>query len=78
MQVVQYQRTGSMGNLANLGIEMDGNGQMSLNQDTLNSLSDSQISAAFSLFGFDASGLGGLQRPSMHQRSDHGNDPGTD
>ncbi len=62
MQVVQYQKTGSMGNLANLGIEMDGNGQMSLNQDALNSLSDSQISAAFSLFGSDTSGLGGLQQ----------------
>jgi len=60
--IVQYQGSGSMGNLANLGIEMDQNGQMSLNQQTFNALSDSQIAASLQLLGSSTTGIGGLQQ----------------
>jgi flagellar hook-associated protein 2 len=60
--IVQYQGGGSMGNLANLGIEMQIGGQMTFNQTTFNALSDSQISSALSLFGTSTTGIGGLQK----------------
>jgi flagellar hook-associated protein 2 len=59
--IVQYQGSGSMPNLTSLGIEMSQTGQMSLNQSTFNSLSDSQISAALQLLGSSTTGVGGLQ-----------------
>lgn len=62
--IVQYQGTSSSGvnSLANLGIEIGDSGQMSLNTNTLNSLSDSQISSALSLLGSATTGIGGLQQ----------------
>jgi flagellar hook-associated protein 2 len=60
--IVQYQGSGSMGNLANIGIEMDRSGKMSLNQQTFNSLTDSQISSSLQLFGSSTTGIGGLQQ----------------
>ena len=60
--IVQYQGSGSMGNLANLGIEMDQNGKMSLNQQTFNALSDSQIASSLQLLGSSTTGIGGLQQ----------------
>lgn len=59
--IVQYQGSGSMPNLTSLGIEMSQTGQMSLNQTTFNSLSDSQISSALSLLGSSTTGVGGIQ-----------------
>jgi flagellar hook-associated protein 2 len=61
-QLVQYQGSGSMSNLANLGIEIGSDGHMSLNQDTLTGLSDSEISQVFTLFGSDTTGIGALQK----------------
>jgi flagellar hook-associated protein 2 len=60
--IVQYQGGGSMGNLANLGIEMQDSGQMTFDQTTFDGLPDSQISAAMSLLGTSATGIGGLQQ----------------
>jgi flagellar hook-associated protein 2 len=60
--IVQYQGGGTMGNLANLGIEMSETGQMSLNTTTFNGLSDSDISSAMSLLGTSTTGIGGLQQ----------------
>jgi flagellar hook-associated protein 2 len=60
--IVQYQGGSSMGNLANLGIEMSNTGQMSLNQTNFNALSDSDISSAMSLLGTSTTGIGGLQQ----------------
>jgi flagellar hook-associated protein 2 len=60
--IVQYQGSGSMGNLANLGIEMSTTGQMSFNQQTFNSLPDSDIAAGLKLLGSSTKGIGGLQQ----------------
>jgi flagellar hook-associated protein 2 len=62
--IVQYQGTSSSGmnNLANLGIEIGDDGQMSLNSSTFNALSDSQISSALQLLGNSTTGIGGLQQ----------------
>lgn len=60
--IVQYQGSSTMGNLANLGIEMSQTGQMSFNETTFDGLSDSEISAASSLLGSDTTGIGGLQQ----------------
>ena len=60
--IVQYQGGGNMGNLANLGIEMDRSGHMSLNQQTFSSLSDSQIASTLQLLGSSTTGIGGLQQ----------------
>jgi flagellar hook-associated protein 2 len=61
--IVQYQG-GSNGitNLANLGIEIGENGQMTFDQSTFSSLSDSQINSALSLLGSSTTGIGGLQQ----------------
>lgn len=60
--IVQYQGSGDMNNLANLGIEISDTGQMSLNTDTFSSLSTSQLSDAMSLLGSSTTGVGGLQQ----------------
>lgn len=61
--IVQYQGgTTGMSNLANLGIEIGDNGQMSFNQSTFNSLTSSQIASALSLLGSSTTGIGGLQQ----------------
>ena len=60
--LVNYNGTGNTRSLTDLGIEMDptGNGKMSLNQTTFNSLSSSQISDAFTFMGSTTTGFGGL------------------
>lgn len=61
--LVQYQGSNTdMGNLANLGIEISETGQMSLNSNTFNSLSTSQLTQALALFGSSTTGIGGLQQ----------------
>lgn len=60
-QVGSYTTTsGTVRSLADLGIEFDDTGKMSLNQDTFNNLSDTQISDAFSFLGSATTGLASL------------------
>jgi flagellar hook-associated protein 2 len=59
-QLTGYEGTGAITNLADLGIELDTNGQMSLNQSTFNALTSSQIDAAFQFLGSATTGLGAL------------------
>lgn len=63
-QIVDYQGNNSqgMGNLSSLGIEMSQTGQMSLNQQTFNALTTTQISAGLTLLGTSTTGVGGLQQ----------------
>jgi flagellar hook-associated protein 2 len=60
-QVVQYQGSGPVANLADLGIEIGTDGTMSFNQTTFSGLSDSQIASSLSLLGSSTSGIGGLE-----------------
>jgi len=60
-QLIQYQGTGAVTNLANLGIEIASDGTMSFNQTTFSGLSDTQLTSALSLLGSSTSGIGGLQ-----------------
>lgn len=60
-QVVQYQGSGAVANLADLGIEIGTDGTMSFNQTAFSGLSDSQIASSLSLLGSSTSGIGGLQ-----------------
>lgn len=50
----------SIHSLSDLGIEFDDTGKMSFNQNTFNSLSQTQISDAFSFLGSSTSGLAAL------------------
>ncbi len=62
-QLVSYRSTsGSIHSLADLGIEFSQTGQASLNTDTFNSLSSSQISDAFKFLGSAATGLAGFSQ----------------
>ena len=60
--LVNYNGTGNTKSLTDLGIEMDksGNGKMSLNQTTFNSLTASKISDGFAFMGSTTTGFGGL------------------
>ena len=66
--LVNYNGSGSIKSLADLGIELDSSGKMSFNQTTtdptrhiaFNSLSGAQITAAFSFLGSATTGFGGL------------------
>ena len=60
--IVQYQGSGSMGNLANLGVEMSTTGVMSLNTTAFGALSDSQLASGIQLLGSSTTGIGGLQQ----------------
>lgn len=51
---------GDLRSLAELGIELSSTGQMSLNTDTFNSLSDSQIESVFQFLGSDENGLSAI------------------
>lgn len=62
--------TGSIKNLADLGIEFDTSGQASFNQTTFDALSDSQISDAFKFVGSATTGLGGGFSATFSQFSD--------
>ncbi|MES1257411.1 MAG: flagellar filament capping protein FliD [Acidobacteriota bacterium] len=59
--IVHYQGSGGVANLANLGIEVGGDGLLSLNQTTFAALSETQIAASFALFGSATTGLGSLK-----------------
>jgi flagellar hook-associated protein 2 len=61
--LVHYQGagTGSITNIATLGIEVNGDGTLSLNQTTFAGLSDSDIASALTFFGTSTTGLGSLQ-----------------
>lgn len=50
----------SVHSLSDLGVEFDNTGKMSFNQNTFNSLSQTQISDAFKFLGSSSSGLGAL------------------
>jgi flagellar hook-associated protein 2 len=56
-----YQGSGSIKNLADIGIIFGTDGKASFDQPTLNGLSDSQVQGAFTFFGSSRSGFGGLQ-----------------
>ncbi len=59
--LLQYRAAGSIQNLTDLGVGMaDTTGVMSFDQSTFNSLSSSQISAAFSFLGSSSTGFGQL------------------
>jgi flagellar hook-associated protein 2 len=61
--IIHYQGsgTGSITNIANLGIEVNGDGTLSLNPTTFAGLSDSDIASALAFFGTSTTGLGALQ-----------------
>lgn len=59
--IIHFQGSGDVSNLANLGIEVGGNGLIDLNQTTFGALTDSQVASSFALFGSTTTGLGGLQ-----------------
>lgn len=61
-QLTAYQGSGSIQSLSDLGIEIDSTGQMTLDTNTLNSLSSSQLNAAFSFLGSTTSGFGGFSQ----------------
>ena len=75
--LVNYNGTGTIKSLADLGIELDNTGKMSFNQTTsdpsrhiaFNSLSSAQIAGAFSFLGSATTGFGGLSA-SLTQFSD--------
>ena len=52
--------SGSIHSLSDLGVEFDDTGQMSFNQNTFNTLSQTQISDAFNFLGSSTSGLAAL------------------
>ena len=66
--LMNYNGTGTIKSLSDLGIELDSHGQMSFNQTTtdpsshiaFNSLSSAQIAGAFSFLGSPTTGFGGL------------------
>lgn len=61
--ILQYQDGDpNIGNISNLGIEMSNTGQMSLNMQTFDALSSSQIASGLTLLGSATSGIGGLQQ----------------
>ena len=55
-----YQASGGIKSLTDLGINFDANGKMSFDSSTFNSLSDSQINGAFTFMGSSTSGFGAL------------------
>lgn len=59
--IVQYQGSGEISNLANVGVQVQQNGQLSFDQQTFNSLSDAQITKVMNLLGSTTTGIGGLQ-----------------
>jgi len=61
-QLAEYRGSGAIQSLADLGIEFSNTGQMSLNTDKLNALSDSDLAAAFSFLGSATTGLGALAK----------------
>lgn len=56
--MVSYASGGAIGNLTDLGIEFDRQGVMSFNTDTVSSLSNSQLQAAFEFLGSETTGFG--------------------
>jgi flagellar hook-associated protein 2 len=60
--MIAHQGTGAIQSLSGLGIQIANTGQMSLDATTVNSLSSSQVSAAFSFLGSTTTGLGGFSQ----------------
>jgi flagellar hook-associated protein 2 len=62
--LLQYRGSGSMVGLASFGIEMSTSGanRISLNTQTFNALSDSDIASGLQLLGSSTTGIGGLQQ----------------
>jgi flagellar hook-associated protein 2 len=58
--LADYQGSGVVQNLSDLGITFDDSGTMSFDADTFNALSDSQLTSAFSFFGSSTTGFGAL------------------
>lgn len=57
--ITSYQGSGSIRSLAELGIEFSTTGKASLNSDTFDNLSSSQVQAAFAFLGSESTGFGG-------------------
>lgn len=58
--LTSYQSSGSIKNLASLGVEFDSSGKATFNQDTFDALSDSDIQAALQFLGSKTSGFSAL------------------
>lgn len=59
-QLTSFQGSGDLRSLAEIGLELDNAGKLSLNADRFNSISDSQLPAAFNFFDRSAQGMGSL------------------
>jgi len=55
-----YEGTGTVKSLADLGVEFDSTGKATLNQTTFNALSDSQVQAGITFLGSTTTGFGAL------------------
>jgi flagellar hook-associated protein 2 len=58
--LVNYQGTGAIKNLVDLGIELDSKGKMSFDTDKFDAISLTDMTAAFTMLGSTTTGLGGL------------------
>jgi flagellar capping protein FliD len=67
--LVNYNGTGTIKSVTDLGIELDATGKMSFNQGTFSALSSSQIAGAYSFLGSATTGFGALSA-SLAQYSD--------
>jgi flagellar hook-associated protein 2 len=61
-KLTNFGGSGSVKNFADLGLEMDNSGKLSLNSETFSALSDTQISAAFTFAGSGTGGIGSLKK----------------
>ena len=59
-QITNYEGSGAIKNLSDLGISLNASGKIGFDSTAFNSLSDSQITSAFSFFGSTSTGFGGL------------------
>lgn len=61
-QVTSVQGSGAIQSLSDLGVQLGSDGKISFNSSTFGSLTDSQISSAFTFLGSTTTGLGGLSQ----------------
>jgi flagellar hook-associated protein 2 len=61
-QVTSVKGSGAIQSLSDLGIQLGSDGKIAFNTTTFNSLTDSQISSAFTFLGSTTTGLGGLSQ----------------
>lgn len=59
-ELTSFQGSGSIKSLAELGLELNNEGKLSLNSDRFNQIAESQLTDAFALVGNSASGIGSL------------------